>query len=53
MLEALKEEVRVSARNYITPLTLDGNQTDNLAEGRRIGTAPQLRQELRTLVSPG
>jgi len=37
--------------NYTTPLTLDGNQTDNLAKGRRIKTAPQFRQELRTLVA--
>ena len=51
MLKVLQEEVRAPAHNRATPLTLDGNQTDNPAEGRRIKTVPQFRQELRTSVA--
>ena len=49
----LEEEIRAPAHNRTTPSTLDGNQTDSSAEGRRIGTAPQFRQELRTSVAAG
>jgi len=51
LLKALKKEVRALTHNYTIPLTLDGNQIDNLAKGRRIRTAPQFRQELKILVA--
>jgi len=51
LLEALEEEIRTPTHNRTIPLTLDGNQTDNSAKGYRIRTAPQFRQELKTLVA--
>jgi hypothetical protein len=42
-LEALEEHLRTPAHNRTIPSALDDNQTDNSAEGRRIGAVPQFR----------
>ena len=53
MLEALEEHLRTLVHNHTMPLALDGNQTDNSAEGRCIGAVPQFRGELRMSVTAG
>lgn len=50
-LEALEEHLCTPAHNRTIPSALDGNQTDNSAEERRIGAVPQFRRELRTPVT--